>query len=158
AAAMLGDPDVLILDEPTNGLDPEGIRWMRTLLKMLAQQGRTVLVSSHLLSEMQLLADDVVIIAGGKLITQGPVDQVLAGVSDTVVRVRIPHREKLTAELPDAKVTTHEDGTLLIAGVDAPAVVAAALRAGAELHELTTEKPDLERAFLELTAGKAGIR
>ncbi len=158
AAAMLGDPDVLILDEPANGLDPEGIRWMRTLLKKLAQQGRTVLVSSHLLSEMQLLADDVVIIAGGKLITQGPVDQVLAGVSDTVVRVRTPHREKLTAELPDAKVTTHEDGTLLIAGVDAPAVGAAALRAGAELHELTTEKPDLERAFLELTAGKAGIR
>lgn len=159
ASAMLGDPDVLILDEPANGLDPEGIRWMRTLLKKLAQQGRTVLVSSHLLSEMQLLADDVVIIAGGKLVAQGPVSEVLAGVSDTVVRVRTPHGEKLTAELgDDATVTTEEDGALLIAGVDAPAVGAAALRAGAELHELTTEKPDLERAFLELTAGKAGIR
>ena len=160
AAAMLGDPDVLILDEPANGLDPEGIRWMRTLLKKLADEGRTVLVSSHLLSEMQLLADDVVIIAAGKLVTQGPVKQVVDGMAHQgKVRVRTPHAEKLTAELgAAATVTTDAEGVLLIEGVDAPAVGAAALRAGAELHELTTEKPDLERVFLELTAGKAGIR
>ncbi|MEE3918448.1 ATP-binding cassette domain-containing protein [Micromonospora sp. BRA006-A] len=89
AAAMLGNPQVLILDEPANGLDPEGIRWMRGFLKGLAAEGRTVLVSSHLLSEMQLLADDVVIIAAGKLVRQGPVDQVMASMThDVRVRVR----------------------------------------------------------------------
>jgi len=160
AAAMLGDPDVLILDEPANGLDPEGIRWMRTLLKKLADEGRTVLVSSHLLSEMQLLADDVVIIAAGKLVAQGPVSELVTRAEHMArVRVRTPQPEKLTAELGDAATVTHgEDGALFVSGVDAPAVGAAALRAGVELHELITEKPDLERVFLELTAGKAEIR
>src|SRR5258705_395624 len=80
AAALLGDPQVLILDEPANGLDPEGIRWMRDLLKRLADEGRTVLVSSHLLSEMEILADDLVIIAAGKLIAQGTVEEVIASI------------------------------------------------------------------------------
>src|SRR5690606_23760724 len=102
AAAMLGDPRVLVLDEPANGLDPEGIRWMRDLLKGLAEQGRTVLVSSHLLSEMQLLADDVVIIAAGKLVTHGPVSKVVDGMADAgQVRVRTPQAEALTAALGD---------------------------------------------------------
>src|SRR4029077_16375255 len=90
AAALLGDPDVLILDEPANGLDPEGIRWMRDLLKSLADQGRTVLVSSHLLSEMQVLADDVVIVAAGQLIRQGTVGAILDSAGATRMLVRTP--------------------------------------------------------------------
>jgi ABC-2 type transport system ATP-binding protein len=160
AAAMLGDPRVLILDEPANGLDPEGIRWMRDLLKGLASEGRTILVSSHLLSEMEVLADDVVIIAAGKLVTHGSVANVVDGMAHAgLVRVRTPQIEQLTAALgEDASVQPGPDGALLVTGVDAPAVGAAALRAGAELHELVTEKPDLERVFLELTAGKDAIR
>ena len=162
AAALLGDPQVLILDEPANGLDPEGIRWMRDLLRKLADQGRTVLVSSHLLSEMELLADDVVIIAAGKLIAQGPVDTVVGGMAHAAqVRVRTPEPDKLLAELGEAaaaSVQRSDDGSLLLTGVEAPAVGAAALRASVELHELAIERPDLERVFLELTAGKAEIR
>ncbi|MCG5462017.1 ATP-binding cassette domain-containing protein [Micromonospora sp. NPDC053740] len=161
AAAMLGDPRVLILDEPANGLDPEGIRWMRGFLKNLAHEGRTVLVSSHLLSEMQLLADDVVIIAAGQLVRQGPVDQVLGSMAQGArVRVRTPQAEVLAAALKaqSATIETDEQGVLLVGGVDAPTIGRSALAAGVELHELTTERPDLERVFLELTAGKAGIR
>jgi ABC-2 type transport system ATP-binding protein len=161
AAAMLGDPRVLILDEPANGLDPEGIRWMRGLLRELATQGRTVLVSSHLLAEMQLLADDVVIIAAGQLVRQGPVDEVIGGMTHgSRVRVRTPRPDELTTALAGdgVRVERSADGILLVDGVDAPAVGRAALAAQVELHELTTERPDLEGAFLELTAGKAGIR
>ncbi|MDG4784719.1 ATP-binding cassette domain-containing protein [Micromonospora sp. WMMD1102] len=161
AAAMLGDPRVLILDEPANGLDPEGIRWMRGFLKGLAAEGRTVLVSSHLLSEMQLLADDVVIIAAGKLVRQGRVEDVIGSMAQTGrVRVRTPQGDELVAALTGngAQVTRGEDGVLLIEGADAPSVGRAALAAKVELHELTTERPDLEGVFLELTAGKAGIR
>ncbi|MEU4770615.1 ATP-binding cassette domain-containing protein [Micromonospora sp. NPDC023644] len=161
AAGMLGDPRVLILDEPANGLDPEGIRWMRGFLKNLAHEGRTVLVSSHLLSEMQLLADDVVIIAAGQLVRQGTVEQVIGSMAQGIrVRVRTPQADALTAALKEgpAIVDVDEHGVLLVGGVDAPTVGRVALTAGVELHELTTERPDLERVFLELTAGKAGIR
>jgi ABC-2 type transport system ATP-binding protein len=161
AAAMLGDPRVLILDEPANGLDPEGIRWMRDLLKALAGQGRTVLVSSHLLGEMQLLADDVVIVAAGKLIRQGPVDEVLGDLSGGVqVRVRTPQADDLRAALSelDATVTPGQDGSLVVHGVEAAAIGHAAFTARIELHELSTERGDLEQVFLQLTAGKAGIR
>jgi ABC-2 type transport system ATP-binding protein len=162
AAAMLGDPKVLILDEPANGLDPEGIRWMRDLLKHLAEQGRTVLVSSHLLSEMELLADDVVIIAGGKLVAQGPVQDIVTESELSPVRVRTPQAEKLTTALeerePTVTVTPGEDGALLVSGASAPAIGATALAAGVELHELVTVRADLEQVFLQLTAGKAEIR
>ncbi|MGC9668913.1 ABC transporter ATP-binding protein [Planosporangium sp. 12N6] len=161
ASAMLGDPRVLILDEPANGLDPEGIRWMRDLLRNLAAQGRTVLVSSHLLSEMELLADDVVIIAAGRLVRQGSVSEVLGSMSGAArVRVRTPGAEALSAELKQAGATVEAatDGALLVTGVEAPAVGAAALRANVELHELVSERPDLEHVFLELTQGKATIR
>jgi ABC-2 type transport system ATP-binding protein len=161
AAAMLGDPRVLILDEPANGLDPEGIRWMRDLLRRLAGEGRTILVSSHLLSEMELLADDVVIIAAGRLVRQGSVGTVIGSMSSQArVRVRTPNAEALSKELAGvgATVATGPDGALLVTGVEAPAVGAAALRAGAELHELVAERPDLEHVFLELTQGKAAIR
>jgi ABC-2 type transport system ATP-binding protein len=161
AAAMLGDPQVLILDEPANGLDPEGIRWMRHLLKAFADKGRTILVSSHLLSEMQLLADNVVIIAAGRLVAEGPLSQVVESMSGLArVRVRTPGAAELTKVLTEAggHVTANGDGAILITGLDAPAVGAAALRAGVELHELVTERPDLEHVFLELTEGKGSIR
>jgi ABC-2 type transport system ATP-binding protein len=161
AAALLGDPHVLILDEPANGLDPEGIRWMRELLKNLAGRGRTILVSSHLLSEMELLADDIVIIAAGKLVRQGTVDQITHSMSGVAqVRVRTPNAEALTSALKElgATVSVNGNGALLVSGAEAPVVGAAALRAGVELHELVTERPDLEKVFLELTQGKAAIR
>lgn len=160
AAALLGDPRVLILDEPANGLDPEGIRWMRDLLRGLANEGRTILVSSHLLSEMEILADDVVIIANGRLVRQGRVSDVVEGITTADrVRVRTPQPDKLLAELGEtARSMTAPDGALLVTGASAPEVGAAALRAGVELHELVAERPDLEHVFLELTAGKAAIR
>jgi len=159
AAALLGDPEVLILDEPANGLDPEGIRWMRDLLKSLADQGRTVLVSSHLLSEMEILADDVVIIAAGKLVRQGPVSEVIDSAGGAQMLVRTPKPEALIAELgATVKVTESADGALHVVGADGPAIGAAAMRVGAEIHELTMERPDLENVFLQLTAGKADIR
>jgi ABC-2 type transport system ATP-binding protein len=162
AAAMLGDPRVLILDEPANGLDPEGIRWMRDMLRSLAASGRTVLVSSHLLSEVQQLADDVVIIAGGRLVRQGTVEQVVGSMTDQArVRVRTPHADRLVEALagtPGATTDRGQNGVLLITGVDAPTVGRVALGAGVELHELLTERPDLEQVFLQLTAGKAAIR
>jgi ABC-2 type transport system ATP-binding protein len=159
AAALLGDPDVLILDEPANGLDPEGIRWMRGLLKALADEGRTVLVSSHLLSEMELLADDVVIIAAGKLVRQGPVAEVIDAAGGAQMLVRTPRPDALIAELGAGVTTTSiEGGALRVVGADGPTIGAAAMRVGAEIHELTVERPDLENVFLQLTAGKADIR
>jgi ABC-2 type transport system ATP-binding protein len=159
AAALLGDPQVLILDEPANGLDPEGIRWMRDLLKGMAGSGRTVLVSSHLLSEMQILADDLVIIAAGRLVRQGSMSTVVDSMATgSRVRVRTPDVEKLAGALAGATIEPGPDGVLFATGVDAPTVGAAALSAGVVLHELVTERPDLERVFLELTQGKAEIR
>jgi ABC-2 type transport system ATP-binding protein len=160
AAAMVGDPGVLILDEPANGLDPEGIRWMRDLLKHLAGEGRTVLVSSHLLGEMQQLADDVVIVAAGRLVRQGPVEEVLGSMGTAQVRVRTPRPDQLTVALDalGATVVPQADGALLVSGADAAAVGHAAFTASVELHELTGERGDLEQVFLQLTAGKAGIR
>ncbi|GAA4204411.1 ABC transporter ATP-binding protein [Actinocatenispora rupis] len=161
AAGMLGDPQVLIFDEPANGLDPEGIRWMRTLLSSFADQGRTVLVSSHLLSEVQLFADDVVIIAAGKLIRQGPVEELtnLDGAARQI-RVVTPEPDKLfgALELPRTAVAKDENGGFLVTGVTGPQIGKAALAAGVELHELAPQRADLEKVFLELTSGKAGIR
>jgi ABC-2 type transport system ATP-binding protein len=160
AAALIGDPAVLILDEPANGLDPEGIRWMRDLLKALAAAGRTILVSSHLLSEMQLLADDLIIIAAGRLVAQGTVASVVDSMpSSGRILVRTPDVERLTAALDgDAVVTLRGDGDLYVTGVDATTIGDAARRVGVTLHQLTTERPDLEDVFLELTKGQATIR
>src|SRR2546430_223611 len=139
AAALVGDPHVLILDEPANGLDPEGIRWMRDLLKTLAGQGRTILVSSHLLSEMELLADDIVIIAAGKLVRQGTVAAVTGSMSGhNRVRVRTPEPDKLVAALHGNRAVTRGDepNLLYVAGAEPPAVGHAALIARGGLHEL----------------------
>jgi ABC-2 type transport system ATP-binding protein len=160
AAALLGDPQVLILDEPANGLDPEGIRWMRDLLRTLAAQGRTVLVSSHLLGEMAQLADDLVIVAAGRLAAQGTVASVIGSMTwQSRTLVRAPELDKLAAVLGgDAVVTPAGAGGAYITGADAVAIGDAALRAGVAIHQLVTQLPDLEAAFLELTAGKAEIR
>jgi ABC-2 type transport system ATP-binding protein len=161
AQALLGDPRVLILDEPANGLDPEGIRWMRQLLQSLAAQGRTVLVSSHLLSEMELLADDLVIIAAGQLVRQGTVAEILDSMAHGAqVRVRTPNPQALEAAVREkgGTLASGENGSLVVTGLDAPQVGAAAFAAGVELHELTPERPDLEGVFLALTHDKAGIR
>jgi ABC-2 type transport system ATP-binding protein len=162
ATALLGDPAVLVLDEPANGLDPEGIQWLRGFLRYMAhEEGRTVLVSSHLLSEMQALADDVVIVAAGRLVRQGAVTDVLASMSGgDRVKVRTPEPEKLTAALhgTGVAVTTDGAGMLLVSGATATSVGDTALAAGVAVHHLTAEQPDLEDVFLELTQGKATIR
>jgi ABC-2 type transport system ATP-binding protein len=161
AAALLGDPQVLILDEPANGLDPEGIRWMRELLQGLAAEGRTVLVSSHLLGEMQSLADDVVIVAAGQIVQQGSVAQVISTIpgSDRI-EVDAPEADKLAAALErrGGRVTRQGPQSLLVEGLSIAAVGDAALAEGLALHRLNSPQPDLEDAFLELTQGKAGIR
>src|SRR5690242_17263214 len=145
AAALIGDPDVLILDEPANGLDPEGIRWMRDLLKELAGAGRTILVSSHLLSEMQTLADELVIIAAGRLVTPGTLDQFvdsLAGSGRALVRS--PEVAKLVDALgPDVRVSPGGNGDVYVSGVDAVTIGDVALRVGVPVHQLATDRPDL---------------
>ncbi|MCW2781439.1 MAG: transporter related [Marmoricola sp.] len=161
ATAMLGDPGVLMLDEPANGLDPEGIRWMRELLQGLAREGRTVLVSSHLLTEMQALADDVVIVAAGRLVRQGTVGDVIAGMAGQApVEVRTPEPDKLATALEQAGavVTRTDANTLLVSGQAEDAIGNIALMTGVAIHRLSAERADLEDAFLELTHGKAGIR
>jgi ABC-2 type transport system ATP-binding protein len=160
AAALLGDPQVLILDEPANGLDPEGIRWLRDLLTVLAAAGRTVLVSSHLLAEMQLLADDVVIIAAGRLVVQGSLATVLESMAATGrTLVQTDDVEALTAALDASAVVTQAgDGAVYIAGVDAQAIGEAARRAGVVLRQLASERPELEDVFLTLTTSTAVTR
>jgi ABC-2 type transport system ATP-binding protein len=155
AVAMLGDPRVLVLDEPANGLDPEGIVWMRRLLRDLASQGRTVLVSSHVLTEMQQLADQVVIIDRGCLLYQGPVGG-LSGRQGAAVEVRTRQADELRAALADRDgVRVEPDGTnmLLVSGVDAATVGRVAFAAGIELLWLADQAGDLERLFFTLTSG-----
>jgi ABC-2 type transport system ATP-binding protein len=153
AAALLGDPEVLVLDEPANGLDPAGIRWLRDLLRSLAAEGRTILVSSHVLSEVAQTADRVVIIHRGRLVQQASIAEVLAEAhGDT--RVRTPDAGLLRTLLADAGGKVSEaDGALL---VDLPPerVGELAARNGVVLHELAVEKATLEEVFLELTGGE----
>jgi ABC-2 type transport system ATP-binding protein len=158
AAALLGDPAVLLLDEPANGLDPEGIRWLRGFLRHLAGEGRTVLVSSHVLSEVRQTVDDVVIITRGRLVRQAPLAE-LEGAPATVVRTPTPRPliQVLTAagiEVEDGV----EGGLLRVRGSTAADVGALAHRGGIELHELRTEVSDLEATFLALTADPDGPR
>jgi ABC-2 type transport system ATP-binding protein len=153
AAALLGDPHTLILDEPVNGLDPEGIRWIRTLLKGLAAEGRTVFISSHLMSEMAQTADHLIVIGRGRLIADTTVEDFVRRASSGVVRVRTPQATKL-GELvlgPDVTVTTDAAGVLEITGVTAERIGELALANGIVLHELTPRQASLEEAFMELT-------
>jgi len=153
AATLLGDPDVLLFDEPVNGLDPDGIRWVRNFLKGLAREGKTVFVSSHLMSEMALTADEVVIIGRGRLIAQVPIDELLAQSSQRYVRVRSPEIARLKAalEVKGAITVPEEDGSLSVRGLDEVAIGDLAASIPVPLHELAPQSASLEEAFMELT-------
>jgi ABC-2 type transport system ATP-binding protein len=153
AAALLGDPGMLLLDEPVNGLDPEGVVWIRTLLRGLAAQGRTVFVSSHLMSEMALTADHVIVIGRGRLIADTSVDELVRRGSGGQVRVRSPQGDRLAALLraEGSVVEQGADGALLVRGSDPAAVGELAARHGIALHELVAQDVSLEEAFMELT-------
>ena len=158
AVAMLGDPEVLLLDEPVNGLDPEGVLWIRNLMKQLAAEGRTILVSSHLMNEMAVTADHLIVIGRGKLITEASTEDVIARSTDKSVRVRTPDADRL-AELITAaggKVVRGAPadgaGLLTVTGLEAPRIGELAASASIVLHELTP-LASLEGAFMELTSG-----
>ena len=155
AAALLGDPRVIVLDEPANGLDPEGIRWLRGLLRRLADQGRTVLISSHQLIEVEAVADRVVILNRGRFVRQGTIAELTAG-SDVVV-VRTPTPDPLAAAVSsDGGTVAAADGNVLrISGLTLEAVGHLAFGAGVELHELSALRSDLEDVFFALTAEEA---
>jgi ABC-2 type transport system ATP-binding protein len=155
AAALLGDPGVLVLDEPTNGLDPEGVHWLRGLVRGLADQGRTVLVSSHLLAEVAQTVDQVVIIDRGRLVARSTLAALTAG-ADRTVRVRTAQPETLRDLLVarGATVTLDGPGQLLVGGVTAEEIGQAAATGGVVLHEMRFERSNLEDVFLELTGGK----
>ena len=156
AGALLGDPKLLILDEPANGLDPEGIVWLRQLLRHLASEGRTILVSSHVLSEVEQTVDRVVIINRGTLVRQGTLDE-LSEHHGHAVLVRGPELDKLVSTLDGrAEVDKLPDGALRVTGLDAAEVGHLAFVEQVELHELTTEKSDLEQIFFALTSGDQG--
>jgi ABC-2 type transport system ATP-binding protein len=154
AAALLGDPGVLMLDEPANGLDPEGIAWLRAFLRYLAGQGRTVLISSHMLSEVEQTVDDVVIIANGRLVRACALDELTAGHSHVVVRTPAPQQlaDALATHAPGARVTV-EEGVLHVVDADAATIGHIAFGAQVELHELSPATSDLEEVFLSLTGG-----
>jgi ABC-2 type transport system ATP-binding protein len=152
AATLLGDPRVLILDEPANGLDPQGIRWLRDFLRSMASGGRTVLVSSHVLAEVAQTVDDVVVIHRGRLVQQGPVAALTA--AGAGVLVRSPRPEELRSALYRDGLTASEtpDGALVVEGVDAARIGDIAFAAGVPLHELSARSTSLEEAFLALTS------
>ncbi|PDP88057.1 multidrug ABC transporter ATP-binding protein [Glycomyces fuscus] len=154
AAALLGDPGLLLLDEPVNGLDPDGVRWIRDLMRSLADEGRTVFVSSHLMSEMQLTADHLVVLGRGRLITDAPLAEVLGNSAWTAVLVRAPHPEDLVTalEAEGAGIERPGPGELVVTGVPVERVGELAHRAGVALHRLSTRDASLEQAYRELTA------
>ncbi|MDQ2813284.1 MAG: ATP-binding cassette domain-containing protein [Actinomycetota bacterium] len=159
AAALLGDPPVLMLDEPVNGLDPEGVAWIRALLKSLAAEGRAILLSSHLMSEMALTADRLVIIGRGRLITQAAMDEFLAG-DGGAVRARSPQAAQLAAALRarGATVAGADGDTLTITGITSEAVGEAARAAGLALTELSARQASLEDRYMQLTQDSADYR
>jgi ABC-2 type transport system ATP-binding protein len=154
AGALLGDPHTLILDEPANGLDPQGINWLRGFLKAFAAEGKSVLVSSHLLSEMDLLADRLVVIGRGQLIASGSLQEFIGSVSETTVFVRTPEPQRLHDLLTTAGASVKpQDGGFGITGMDQIKVSDIAFNERVQLHELTTRTASLEDAFLRATGG-----
>ena len=154
AATMLGDPKVLMFDEPVNGLDPEGILWIRNLMKALAAQGRTVFVSSHLMSEMENTADHLIVIGRGKLIADCTMAEFIARSSGSAVRVRTPSPDQLVLAIAaeGGSAAADTDGTLLVQGMAADKVGDIAFENSIRLHELTTTRASLEEAYMEVTA------
>jgi ABC-2 type transport system ATP-binding protein len=155
AVALLGDPGILILDEPTNGLDPEGILWIRNLLKGMAAEGRTVFVSSHMMSEMGLTADHIIVIGRGKLVADADLDDFLRNSAGSYVRVSSPQEDRLATLLTErgGAVRRAGDGGLAVNGLERDFIGDLAARHDLALHELTVHEPSLEAAFFELTEG-----
>jgi ABC-2 type transport system ATP-binding protein len=164
AAALLGDPEVLLFDEPVNGLDPEGIRWIREFFRSLANEGRTVFVSSHLMSEMAVSADQIIVIGRGKFITQGSIDSLTATAKGSVLVRAADHQKLLTAlQAKNATVTELNDEGLSVSDLSAEAIGQIAFDAGVVLYELTPQRASLEEVFMELTSdaveyGSSGAR
>ena len=152
AAALLGKPKYLLLDEPANGLDPEGIHWLRKFLKDYAAAGNAVFVSSHLLSEMALMADNLVVIGKGKLITTGSVSELTNAASGTGVYIRSPKLPQLEKILKNKFEVSLLTGGLKVSGASTDEIGALAFSSGIPLHELTAQTVSLEDAFLEITA------
>jgi ABC-2 type transport system ATP-binding protein len=159
AAALLGDPATLILDEPVNGLDPEGVLWVRGFVRQLAAEGRTVLLSSHLMSEMALTADHIIVIGKGRVISDSSVADIL-GSTQTFVRVRSPRIDEFARRLgqPDVTVTSIAADTVEVRGLSAEVIGDAALAVGVALHELTTVQGSLEDAYMHLTRNDVEYR
>jgi len=153
AATLLGDPNILMFDEPVNGLDPEGILWIRNLMKRLAAEGRTVFVSSHLMSEMENTADHLIVIGRGKLIADGTVADFIAANTQQSVRVSTPQRDLLARVAIAAGAAVRDDaGSLVVLGLTPAQVGDLAFANGVRLHELAPAQASLEEAFMELTA------
>jgi len=152
-AALLGDPGVLIFDEPVNGLDPEGIVWIRTLMRALASEGRTVFVSSHLMAEMALTADHVIVIGCGRLLAESSIDDLIQGSSQNFVRVRSPRDADLEALVSQMGGSSRReaDGALAVTGLEPSAIGDLAGSNGIYLHELSTQEVSLEEVYMELT-------
>jgi ABC-2 type transport system ATP-binding protein len=160
ATALLGDPSVLMLDEPVNGLDPEGILWMRNLLRHLASEGRTVFVSSHLMSEMALTADHLIVIGRGAMIADAPTKDVLSMSTSNYVKVRSPNAEALAGLITAAGGTATPDGgtTLTVTGLTTDAIGDLAGANSVTLHELSNVEASLESVFMQLTEGSVDFR
>lgn len=154
AAALLGDPEILMFDEPVNGLDPEGIHWIRNLMKALATQGRTIFVSSHLMSEMALTADHLIVIGQGKLLANTSMADFIQTNSRSFVRLRSPQQEQIRDALHEGGFTVGEaaDGALEIDGTTSEEIGELAARHGLVLHELSSQRASLEEAFMQMTA------
>jgi len=153
AMALLGDPEVIMLDEPTNGLDPDGIKWIRELLRGLAAEGRTVFVSSHLMSEMALTADHLIVVGAGRVLSDVSMTEFVSSASAGSVLVRSPQAQKLRGIIGADGVTVISTSTteLEVSGRSAQSIGELAASAGVVLHELATRSPSLEQAFMELT-------
>jgi ABC-2 type transport system ATP-binding protein len=151
AGALLGDPELLVLDEPANGLDPEGIRWLRDVLRGFAGEGNTVFISSHVLAEVQQLADEVVIIHHGRLVAHESIEDLTARVAGGT-RIRSPDARRLKEALAGQGIDTSGDGDRLVTTAPSERVGEIAAASGIVLHELTSDSATLEEAFLELTA------
>ncbi|MEU4377032.1 ABC transporter ATP-binding protein [Pseudonocardia alni] len=160
AGALLGDPGVLMLDEPLNGLDPEGIVWVRTLLQSLAAEGRTVFLSSHLMNEMEATADHVLVIGGGRMITDISIDDLVRSGAGARVTVSSPRADQLSGELLrlGATVTERDGERFTVTGLDAADIGGLAAQHGLPLHELTPWRPSLEDAFMTLTRDRGRHR
>jgi ABC-2 type transport system ATP-binding protein len=152
AAALLGDPRILIFDEPVNGLDPEGIRWIRSLLQRLASEGRTIFLSSHLMSEMEETADHIIVIGRGRLIADASISDFTQRSSSSHVRVVSPQASELAPLLRRAGATVvNEADALIVTGMETPQIGCLAAEHHIEIHELARRRASLEAAFMELT-------